>query len=128
MKAKLLISFVLGLMFAVFVHLSCDNNKSQDNNKTPNPATEANQIYSTLIAPDKTPFDGVGFGRAYQLGYEKGYYSFLIQNGQEPEKIISYTSTVEDLFNNEDVDFREAVEKGYVDGYHKACNSVYCPR
>lgn len=128
MKTKLLISFVLGLMLAVFVHLSCGNNKSQDNDKTPKSTLEANQVYPTLIAPDKTPFDGVGFSRAYQMGYEKGYYSFLIQNSQEPEKITSYTTTVENLFNNEDMQFLEAVEKGYVDGYHKACNSVNCPR
>lgn len=131
MKFKFLFVFVLGLIFTAFVHLTFDNENLKTKKITPikSPEEEKTLVLPTLNIPETTPFDGDGFGNAYKMGYEKGYYAFLIQNGEEPEKITSYTVGVEDLYKQQEAEeYQNAVEKGYVDGYHKACNTMNCPR
>lgn len=60
---------------------------------------------------------------AYEEGYWKGYGAFLSQSGFKlpPIKFAKYT------FSDSEEEKGE-VERGYVDGYHKATECVLCPR
>lgn len=131
MKLKFFLAsaLVLGLIFAFtvdfFSKLKVDK---KENTILVLPKSDQFMPPSPTI-PEITPFVEEDLSQAYQKGYEKGYYSFLIQNGQEPEKISAYTVSVEGLYKEqESQNYHDAVEKGYVDGYHKACDSVNCPR
>jgi len=59
---------------------------------------------------------------SYTFGYERGYRAFMEQQGQVV-KVASYTSSLDES----ELDADQA-SKGYVDGYHKAGDSFYCPR
>lgn len=70
---------------------------------------------------------------AYQASYDNGYRSFLRQfMDNEPGATYQYTSQVQeksvDEKTKETKEYREAIEKGYVDGYHKASEMNNCPR
>lgn len=56
---------------------------------------------------------------SYDVGYEQGRRAFLLQMGEEVPVVEMYVSHV-------DLD-EEEVSRGYVDGYHKAGEQVYCP-
>ena len=130
MKLKICLTFflVLGLLVACLFHFFEFENKSNHDEMAESTGWENQFVPPTLVSPATTPFQDDNLGKAYQSGYEKGYYAFLIQNEQDPKKISAYTSSVEDVFNDQNSeDYKEAVEKGYVDGYHKACDSVHCP-
>lgn len=64
---------------------------------------------------------------SYEIGYSKGYNSAKRQfsenqeNVINDEKVFSFTSSYESTYNEEEI-------KGYVDGYHKALDAIYCPR
>jgi len=64
---------------------------------------------------------------AYEHGFRKGYDAFLKQTGQDDKVTQSagvayaYTSSA---FEEDDDD----VQRGYVDGYHKATEAQHCPR
>lgn len=60
---------------------------------------------------------------SYTFGYERGYRAFMEQQGQVV-KVASYTSS---SLDESELDAEQA-SKGYVDGYHKAGESFYCPR
>lgn len=69
--------------------------------------------------------------KAYEMGFEKGKMAFLIQFKQEipSVKIEKYTSSKEQMSEHEQKIYEESIFKGYVDGYHKACDSYYpCTR
>lgn len=61
---------------------------------------------------------------SYQFGYDKGYRAFMEQQGLEVpvEKMVRYTTLEEGSLDG------EAASRGYVDGYHHAGDSLYCPR
>lgn len=79
--------------------------------------------------------EGVDFEKkAYQFGYENGRKALLQQMGLpyvEENKIeYEYTVLLENLdkHNEEEKKLDEVRQKGYVDGYHKASESLVCPR
>lgn len=61
----------------------------------------------------------------YQDGYEQGFNAFCNQMGIEPKykpkPSIQYTSMIKEETEEDQL-------KGYVDGYHRASSSMYCPR
>lgn len=61
---------------------------------------------------------------AYQHGYVSGFDAFLKQTGQYAPRpaVASYTSSKEYSMDDKEV------ERGYVDGYHKAAELQNCPR
>lgn len=60
---------------------------------------------------------------SYKIGYNQGYNAFMSQIGKSEKKLKTYTvSTGESVIIQEDLD------QGYVDGYHKAADSITCPR
>lgn len=67
----------------------------------------------------------------YNFGYKKGYKNFMKQMGLDDDEKTSYTSsTVEDESILEKEEYQDIMMKGYVDGYHKAGESMNleCPR
>ncbi|NBV83945.1 hypothetical protein EBR57_07490 [bacterium] len=99
-----------------------------DNKTTPAP--------DTLVA-DPAPF--------YRQGYETGYYAFLSQSGSyaPPPKALTSVYTVAGDVETETapavdalttevdligVDAEAAYDLGYTAGYHKATESMHCPR
>jgi hypothetical protein len=67
---------------------------------------------------------GTDKSRPYQHGYRVGFDAFLKQTGRYMPRpaVASYTSS--ENFDMEDSE----VERGYVDGYHKATELQNCPR
>jgi hypothetical protein len=129
LKFFLFSALVLGLIFAFAVDFFSKSTEDKKENIILMSPEADRFMPPTPITPETTPFIEKDLSKAYQMGYEKGYYSFLIQSGQDPEKISTYTVSVEGLYKEqESQDYHDAVEKGYVDGYHKACDSVNCPR
>jgi hypothetical protein len=60
---------------------------------------------------------------SYKIGYNQGYNAFMAQIGKSEKKLKTYTvSTGKSIIIQEDLD------QGYVDGYHKAADSMTCPR
>jgi flagellar biosynthesis/type III secretory pathway protein FliH len=63
----------------------------------------------------------------YDLGYKKGFHAFMAQTGKEgPEVAYKYTAQIEE--HEETERYADVIDKGYVDGYHKASESGFCPR
>jgi uncharacterized membrane protein len=63
----------------------------------------------------------------YDLAYKKGYHAFMVQYDlEDPMVVYKYTSKIEEHEKNEIN--HEIIDKGYVDGYHKAAESGFCPR
>jgi hypothetical protein len=63
----------------------------------------------------------------YILAYKKGFHSFMAQyNLEESGKVYKYTTQIEE--HKETEKYHEVIDKGYVDGYHKAAESGFCPR
>lgn len=61
---------------------------------------------------------------AYQRGFDDGFDAFLMQTNQyTPRPFVAKYSTSEEGDSDE-----EEVERGYVDGYHKATELQHCPR
>jgi hypothetical protein len=68
---------------------------------------------------------------AYDVGYKKGYNNFMKTSVDTEDKVTTeYTSNVEDQskIDLESEEVQEIMMKGYVDGYHKAGESLHCPR
>lgn len=67
---------------------------------------------------------------ASRTGYARGRRNMLAQMGildEAEDKSVSYTSNLE--ISEEDREkFKEIYMKAYVDGYHRAGDSVVCPR
>jgi len=79
-------------------------------------STEINQQENNIIEVEETP-------NSYTIGYDKGYRSFLEQNGRvDLSPVKKYTVYVEQELEKDEVD------RGYVDGYHRAADTIYCPR
>lgn len=72
--------------------------------------------------PEPTPEEVKNPSTSYDFGYERGWRAFMEQQGQPVPKAATYTSLSEGELDE------EAAGKGYVDGYHKAGGSLYCPR
>ena len=63
----------------------------------------------------------------YDLAYKKGFHAFKAQYDLEsPEVVYKYTSQIEE--HGESEKYHELIDRGYVDGYHKAAESGICPR
>lgn len=63
----------------------------------------------------------------YEYGFQKGYCALLMQYGENvarPKMAIYTSSEHESEHENES----EEMARGYVDGYHRACESFSCPR
>jgi hypothetical protein len=79
-------------------------------------STEINQQESNIVEFEEIP-------NSYTIGYDKGYKSFLEQNGRvDLSPVKKYTAYVEQELEKDEVD------RGYVDGYHRAADTIYCPR
>lgn len=69
--------------------------------------------------------------KIYKVAYEQGRKSLYGQMGIKlvniNEKEFSYTINV-DASDEEKSKYDELKSRGYVDGYHRACDSFYCPR
>lgn len=61
---------------------------------------------------------------AYEAGYESGYRAFMMQMGKKVAPVARY-AVLKDSFSPED---GEEMDRGYVDGYHRAADSFVCPR
>lgn len=81
-------------------------------------------------SPEETKKQAVE--RAYKASFDKGYKAFLSQNGFESRAIYQYTSNVQEVPVREEViqseEYKDAVDRGYVDGYHRATEISHCPR
>lgn len=63
----------------------------------------------------------------YAAAYNKGYNAFLNQMGRSDLVSEQKVYTAYMPSGNEEQD-EEAAGRGYADGYHKASDSIYCPR
>ena len=59
---------------------------------------------------------------SYEVGYKQGYRALLVQMGQDVPPVERYVS-----IDSGELD-EESASRGYVDGYHKASESLVCPR
>lgn len=70
---------------------------------------------------------------AFRTGYATGRRNMLIQMGVEEveegekDKFVSYTSNLETTEEDQER-FKEIYMKAYVDGYHRAGDTINCPR
>lgn len=70
---------------------------------------------------------------AYKIGYKRGYDNFMKTSvdSKNDDSAVEYTSNKEkdkDKIDLESEVVQEIIMKGYVDGYHKAGESLHCPR
>jgi hypothetical protein len=72
---------------------------------------------------------------AYKIGYKRGYDNFMKTSvdSKDDESAVEYTSNEEEDKDKDKIDLesevvQEIISKGYVDGYHKAGESLHCPR
>lgn len=126
---KMYLSIVL-IFFVLFCLFIYRNNSIQDN------AIKVDDVKQDFdfIVSEENPED-----IAYRVAYKQGKMAFynqmsvtgdlskeemlaLASNINFSTQVISYTS------NKDSEKFEEASAKGYADGYHKACDSLYCPR
>ena len=131
MKLKLALSLIMGFIFVFFLFYFIEKEKNDRfSNEKKLLDLGPNVALFTCNSPGATPFNENELNKAYRLGYEKGYYSFILQNEQDSdEKITEYMVSVENLYKeNNSKEYTEALQQGYVDGYHKACDKSYCPR
>lgn len=80
-----------------------------------------------LVGSGVESVEGVESVGSYDLGYREGYLAFLRQQGIESslgEASVIYASS-HGVFVGEDDGGMEG--RGYMDGYHKASESLSCP-
>jgi len=70
---------------------------------------------------------------AYKSSYDRGYRAFLLQtNTTEPGAAYQYTSQIQEQPVSQEVkdsaEYKEAMNQGYTDGYHRASELNHCPR
>lgn len=66
---------------------------------------------------------------AYEAGYKRGYTNFMQQHNNSGDLVqYTYTSNESEKTIEENESYQELISKGYVDGYHKAGDSLHCPR
>lgn len=91
---------------------------------------EPHQIITEPKSIEKNDFTVDAQDVAYKLGFEQGKMAFFkqinepIQNSEIKKE--EYTVLIESQEQQKEYD--EAISKGYVDGYHKAADSIHCPR
>jgi hypothetical protein len=61
---------------------------------------------------------------SYEVGYDRGYRAFLEQQGVAIPvlKVARYATSLEGELDE------EQASRGYADGYHRAGESLHCPR
>lgn len=70
----------------------------------------------------------------YQNSFNRGYRAFISQfaKKEEPGVVHQYTVQTQEQVVSEKIketpEYKEAVDKGYVDGYHRASKMNQCPR
>jgi hypothetical protein len=67
---------------------------------------------------------------AYQAGFREGFFAFMKQTGQYTPSLNTTSAIYEytkSKYEKKDEDNEENLQ-GYVDGYHKATESMHCPR
>lgn len=70
----------------------------------------------------------------YQNSFNRGYRAFLSQfaKKEEPGVAYQYTVQIQEQAVSEQIketpEYKEAIDKGYVDGYHRASEMNQCPR
>lgn len=72
----------------------------------------------------------------YQAGFRDGFYAFIEQSGQyvagfssnSNRPVYKYTSSSNDEDQEETSNSSDQRIQGYIDGYHKAADSMSCPR
>ena len=78
------------------------------------------------IIGDKIIENNIIFPSDYEIGFQVGKSALYSQLGKsyEPkgDAAFAYSSFIEDDYSK-----NEEYDKGYVDGYHKAIEEVYCP-
>lgn len=67
---------------------------------------------------------------AYKIGYKRGYDNFMNTSvDSKDESAVEYTSNEDkDKIDLDSEIVQEIIMKGYIDGYHKAGESLHCPR
>jgi hypothetical protein len=71
---------------------------------------------------------------AYKIGYKRGYDNFMNTSvDSKDESAVEYTSNEDKDKDKDKIDLdseivQEIIMKGYIDGYHKAGESLHCPR
>lgn len=70
--------------------------------------------------------------KAYNIGYKNGQRAMYVQMNMQvndEEKVVEYTTLEESIKSEEEKKkIDEIIQKGYVDGYHRASESFSCPR
>ena len=131
MKKTVLI-FVFSLVFFFSYYLF-----KQNTIKVKNDNLKQESITESIIQEDKVEtLEEI----AFRTGYARGRRNMLIQMGvkeeeaeeteeesEEEDKFVSYTSNLEATEEDREK-FKEIYMKAYVDGYHRAGDSVHCPR
>lgn len=66
---------------------------------------------------------------AYKNGYKNGQNAMLKQMGKivEEEADTQFT-VIKEMTKQESEEYKKIIQKGYVDGYHKALEESTCPR
>lgn len=63
----------------------------------------------------------------YEAGYDMGYTAAVVQFMEENENKIFSNTNQKFVTHTSEIDSEESI-KGYEDGYHKAIESINCPR
>jgi hypothetical protein len=67
---------------------------------------------------------------AYKIGYKNGQNAMLKQMGKpvEEEEVDTQFMVFKEMPEKESEEYKKIIQKGYVDGYHKASEDSTCPR
>jgi|688.fasta_scaffold04759_49 hypothetical protein len=120
-------------------YIATELNLNNDFNLEKHVVVEAKTIDETVVKAVAPPIEEKVLtddlqSKAYNIGYKNGQRAMYVQMNMqvnEEEKVTEYTSLEEseEIKSEEDKKkIEEIIQKGYVDGYHRASESFSCPR
>ena len=101
-RLVLIVAFVLGILAAYFVFR----------------ARTASEVPEPVLGVMRSD------PGSYEVGYEMGKRAFMIQMGMEVDPVVRYTT----ISGSSGGGNEEEMNRGYVDGYHRAADGFICPR
>jgi len=135
MKSKFVPVFCFLFLVVIVSSYYLFSKVSRDQSR-PAPIKDTETKVNYIVEDDASSpqqFDGDIQSEAYLFGFKRGKDAFLIQtnNPDAPPSTTKeeYAVLIEDKYSDEEKElYKDAMLKGYIDGYHKTSEGFHCPR
>ena len=127
------ILFAFAFAYSYFKYNLIANNKGAYENEDKEKQYqeyEAKIVYENFPSLENASLEQKIYWESYQRGRKVLFGQMGVELKDKNEKQFDYTSMIskEGISEEDKAKYEEIRSKAYVDGYHKAADSFYCPR